>query len=93
MKRVIGLIAGIAGALLTAVSGVFLIRLAVALHEVSETESIGIIGGADGPTAVFLASSGVAVTPLVAVSGLIMGIVGIIASAVLLHRKKTDEEK
>lgn len=95
MKKTIGLIVGISGVLITIVSAVFLIILAAELHKISE--SIGIIGGADGPTAVFLASSsGIAVLPLMAAAGLIIGIVCIIISAVLLHRQKvqkTDEEK
>lgn len=94
MKKTIGLIVRISGVLITIVSAVFLIILAAELHKT--TESIGIIGGADVPTAVFLASSGIAVPPLMAAAGLIVGIVCIIISAVLLHKQKvqkTDEEK
>ncbi|MBO5163125.1 MAG: hypothetical protein J6B75_01585 [Ruminococcus sp.] len=90
MKKVIGLIAGISGALLAVTSIVFLIKFEIAFHEISSTESIGIIGGADGPTAVFLATSRIAVTPLMAVIGLIFGIICIIVSAVLLHKKKSE---
>ncbi|MDE5569513.1 MAG: hypothetical protein K2I82_02525 [Ruminococcus sp.] len=90
MKKIIGLITGIFGVLITAISAVFLIILAIAIHKISETESIGIIGGADGPTAVFLASSGIAVPPLMAVIGLIIGIICIICSAVLLHKQKVQ---
>lgn len=96
MKKVIGLIAGISGALLAVTSIVFLMNFAIAFHKISETESIGIIGGADGPTAVFLTSSGIAVPPLMAVIGLIVGTVCIIVSAVLLHKQKIqniDKEK
>lgn len=91
IKRIIGWIAGISGALLAVTSMVFLIRLAIALHEISETESIGIIGGADGPTAIFLASSGIAVTPSITVIGMIIGIVCIIVSVLLLKKKKHNK--
>lgn len=88
MKKITIYIVGITGTLLTAVSIVFLVRLAIALHEISETESIGIIGGADGPTAIFLTTSaGITVPPLMAVIGLIIGIVCIIVSVLLLKEK------
>lgn len=93
MKKTIGLITGIFGVLITAVPSVFLIIFAIEFHKISETESIGIIGGADGPTAVFLASSGILVTPLIAVVGLIVGITCMIVSAVLLHKQKPNTEK
>lgn len=90
-KKITSYIVGITGTLLTAVSIVFLVRLAIALHEISETESIGIIGGADGPTAIFLASSGIAVTPSITVIGMIIGIVCIIVSVLLLKKKKHNK--
>lgn len=96
MKKIISLITGIFGVLITVTSIVFLIKLAIAFHEISSTESIGIIGGADGPTAIFIVSSGIAVYPLMAVIGLIIGIICIIGSAILLHKQKVqniDKEK
>lgn len=96
MKKTIALITGILGVPITAVSSIFLIIFAVELHKFSETESIGIIGGADGPTAVFLATSGILATPLMAFVGLIVGVACIIVAAVLLHKPKvlnTDKEK
>lgn len=92
MKRVISLIIGVFGALLSLSSALFLIRFAIAFYEISSKNdnSIGIIGGADAPTTVFIASSGVAIPLLIAIAGLITGIICVIVSAVLLRKKKSE---
>lgn len=90
-KRLLGIIFAVVGLILAVPSGIFILSLIY--HTLFAAPSgIGIIGGADGPTAVFLASSGIFVTPLIAAAGLIIGVAGIIVSAVLLY-KKTYKEK
>lgn len=70
MKKILGIIFGAIG-ILVAVAGIIL--------NVKERMSISIIGGADGPTSIFLAGkvgTGVAIFPIV--SGVVLLVVGIV---------------
>lgn len=70
MKKILGIIFGAIG-ILVAVAGIIL--------NVKERMSISIIGGADGPTSIFLAGkvgAGVAIFPIV--SGVVLLVVGIV---------------
>ena len=49
-------------------------------------ESVGIIGGADGPTAVFITHNGIGLSTILIGAGLLLLGVGIVA--VLLHNHK-----
>ena len=75
MKKA-GIAAAIAGLLLIAAGAIVRQREAV---------SIGIIGGADGPTAVFVAGDGVG---LAAAIGIALGAAILIAGAVILRKRR-----
>ena len=75
MKKA-GIAAAIAGVLLIAAGAIVRQREAV---------SIGIIGGADGPTAVFVAGDGVG---LAAAIGIALGALILIAGAVILRKRR-----
>lgn len=53
----------------------------------SHSAGIGIIGGADGPTAIFLMTTRIGIMPIVAIIGLLAGIVCMIISWILLLKK------
>lgn len=57
MKRTLKIIVGMA-AVLAAVAGVlsYIAKSVIPSYDLLEAQSIGIIGGADGPTAIFLSS-------------------------------------
>lgn len=83
MKRIVGLIAGVSGLMLTVFGGIFVFSLFGA----SSGSSVGIIGGADGPTAIFVAGN-VGILPYIIIAGVILGIVLITLSLILLLYKK-----
>lgn len=83
MKRIIGLIAGISGLILTIFGGIFIFSILGA----ASGSSVGIIGGADGPTAVFIASRS-GMLPYVMTGFAVLGIALLVVALVLLLRKK-----
>lgn len=86
MRKIIGIISGITGVLFSVPAAAFLIKVITLLF--NKSVGIGIIGGADGPTAVFLTTSKPGlITALVGII-LLLGIACIIVSAVLLKKKK-----
>lgn len=88
MKKSFTKVLSIAGIIISAISATFLIRLIYAWFSVKdETGGIGIIGGADGPTAVFIIAK-LGFMPLLSVIGLIIGIVCIIVSAIIIKNNK-----
>ncbi len=88
MRKRIGYILLIAGGLFIAPMFWALISFAVTL--ISPNKSIGIIGGADEPTAVFLISMCLGHDLLWGIILLVIGIVCLIASAVLLKENKSQ---
>lgn len=80
MKKVIGIFLLIAGIVLTVIGGFFVFEFFF-----GKSQSVGIIGGADGPTAVFVTSK-LGVFPIVAVA---VGIVIVIISAMVLRKNKS----
>lgn len=91
MKKTIGIIIGGIGSVITASSVVLcmLVGFGVNLHLKAKT--IGIIGGADGPTAVFITRNA-GKDILLPVISAIIGIALIISSYFMLRHKKSKEE-
>ena len=83
MKKLLCIIAGISGILLTVFGGTFVFSLLSA----SSGSSVGIIGGADGPTAIFIASRS-GVLPYIMIGCAALGIALIVLALVLIMRKK-----
>lgn len=83
MKRIVGLIAGISGLILTIFGGTFVFSLISA----SSGSSVGIIGGADGPTAIFIASRS-GVLPYIMIGCAVLGVALIVLALALIMRKK-----
>ncbi len=77
---------GIFGIILTAVSGIYTGFIAYIIFFSFSHEKIGIIGGADSPTAICLLGN-VGVILFLAVIGFIMGVLCIVFSSVLLLKK------
>lgn len=66
----------------------YIIKIAIVMYiTISRYGSIGIIGGADAPTAVYLLRN-LGFFPIFDIAVFIVGVVCIIVSAVLLHEKK-----
>lgn len=66
----------------------YIIKTAIVMYiTISRYGSIGIIGGADAPTAVYLLRN-LGFFPIFDIAVFIVGVVCIIVSAVLLHEKK-----
>lgn len=79
MRKIIGLITGILGIILTSVG------ILVIFNCMNDKSSIGIIGGADGPTAIFIAY-GIGCVPNII--GIIAGIMLIVISGILIFKKR-----
>ncbi len=82
MKKSIGIVFLIVGIIITAVSGAIISGI---FFGVTRNESIGIIGGADGPTAIFLTSK-LGIFPIAAVA---VGIAIIVFSAIGIKKNKS----
>lgn len=76
MKKIIGIVVGIVGCI-AAVLGI--------IYKVRGSFSVAIIGGADGPTSVFVAGK---VGQDFSVLAIAVGIILILAAAILLIKKK-----
>lgn len=89
MKKIIGWITGISGIALTAVGIVLVCKFVFLYKYVKDelfTESVGIIGGADGPTAIFVTrETGLnpAVIPIIVIAGAAL----IVISCILRSKK------
>ena len=75
MSKIIGIISTVLGVLAT---------IATIFFKINESRAVSVIGGADGPTAIFLAGKVGAETMAV---GIVSGVV-LIAAGVILIRKK-----
>ncbi|MBR5513289.1 MAG: hypothetical protein IKV85_04800 [Ruminococcus sp.] len=82
MKKILSVVFLIVGILIAAVGGVIISGIAFGG---TSSESIGIIGGADGPTAIFLISR-LGIFPIAA---LVVGIAIIIISAIGIKKNKS----
>ena len=67
MKKAIGITLSVIGIIMAAISLVFKVN-----EQISVTKSVSVIGGADGPTSIFVAGK-IGGTP--AITGIIVGIV------------------
>ena len=86
MKKALS-IAGIVIAALGAIAAaVFAIPLACSMR--GDNSSLGIIGGADGPTAIFVSTSP---SPLPAVIAAAVAVAGIVTAAICYARAKRDK--
>lgn len=87
MKKSIGIVFLIVGIIITAVCGFYSVGLISAFlsPDVKKAHSIGIIGGADGPTAIFLTSK-LGIFPIAAVA---VGIAIIVFSAIGIKKNKS----
>ncbi len=92
MKKVLSIVFLVAGIIITAVCGFYSVGLISAFisPDVKKAQSIGIIGGADGPTVVFVTSRG-SMNPIVVIVGTVVGIVAIICSVIAIRKKKNKE--
>lgn len=91
MKKTAGIIAGIAGAIITTVSVVLCAIVGFgAINLPIKAKTIGVIGGADGPTAVFITRNAGKDIIFLVIS-VIIGIALIISSCFMLRKKKTEE--
>lgn len=84
MKKTIAVIIGILGILFAALGGIFIFKIC----HVSSQNSVGIIGGADGPTAIFIAGR-LGIMPYIIIAGSVIGAVLILLSVILLFHKKS----
>lgn len=80
MKKVIGITLSVIGIIMAAISLVFKVN-----EQISVTKSVSVIGGADGPTSIFVAGK-IGGTP--AITGIIVGIVLLAIGIFIFARKK-----
>ncbi len=80
MKKAIGITLSVIGIIMAAISLVFKIN-----EQISVTKSVSVIGGADGPTSIFVAGK-IGGTP--AITGIIVGIVLLAIGIFIFARKK-----
>ena len=80
MKKAIGITLSVIGIIMAAISLVFKIN-----EQISVTKSVSVIGGADGPTSIFVAGK-IGGTP--AIIGIIVGIVLFAIGIFIFARKK-----
>ena len=80
MKKAIGITLSVIGIIMAAISLVFKIN-----EQISVTKSVSVIGGADGPTSIFVAGK-IGGTP--AIIGIIVGIVLLAIGILIFARKK-----
>ncbi len=93
MRKIIGIISAVIGSVITAASAIIctLVCFGININLHHKAETIGIIGGADGPTAVFITRN-VGKDILLPVISAIIGIALIISSYFMLRHKKSKEE-
>ena len=75
MKKILGIVMGVIGFIIIAIGTVFI--------KVKDNTSASIIGGADGPTAIFLVDNQSSITMMII--GLIVLLIGVI---ILLKKRK-----
>ena len=80
MKKAIGITLLVIGIIMAAISLVFKVN-----EQISVTKSVSVIGGADGPTSIFVAGK-IGGTP--AITGIIVGIVLLAIGIFIFARKK-----
>ena len=80
MKKAIGITLSVIGIIMAAISLVFKVN-----EQISVTKSVSVIGGADGPTSIFVAGK-IGGTP--AIIGIIVGIVLLAIGIFIFARKK-----
>jgi Na+-transporting methylmalonyl-CoA/oxaloacetate decarboxylase beta subunit len=83
VKKISGIIIGILGIILEVCGAIFIFKICKA----SSQNSVGIIGGADGPTAVFLVGR-FGIMPYIIIAGAVIGATLIVLSLILLFHKK-----
>ena len=84
IRKIAGILLSVIG---TMIAGIMILIIIKAWNSVNESSSISIIGGADGPTAVFLISRGGYWMIIAMIAGIAMLITGI----VLLLKKKNKK--
>ena len=80
MKKAIGITLSVIGIIMAAISLVFKVN-----EQISVTKSVSVIGGADGPTSIFVGGK-IGGTP--AITGIIVGIVLLAIGIFIFARKK-----
>lgn len=80
MKKAIGITLSVIGIIMAAISLVFKIN-----EQISVTKSVSVIGGADGPTSIFVAGK---IGGIPAITGIIVGIVLLAIGIFIFARKK-----
>lgn len=91
MKRVLSIVFLVAGTILTVICGFYSLGfLSAFLFSKNEDSSIGIIGGADGPTAIFIGSR-IALSPLIAIIGTAVGVAVIVISVIAIRKNKSKK--
>ena len=80
MKKIIGIILMVIGITMLALNLIFKIN-----GEISLAKSVSVIGGADGPTSIFIAGK-IGGTPTIV--GIIVGIIPLTAGIFMIARKK-----
>ena len=80
MKKAIGITLSVIGIIMAAISLVFKVN-----EQISVTKSVSVIGGADGPTSIFVAGK-IGGTP--AITGIIVGIVLLAIGIFIFASKK-----
>ena len=80
MKKAIGITLSVIGIIMAAISLVFKIN-----EQISVTKSVSVIGGADGPTSIFVAGK---IGGASAITGIIVGIVLLAVGIFIFARKK-----
>ena len=89
MKKVLGIVFLVAGIIVTVICGFYSFGfLSAFLFSKNEDSSIGIIGGADGPTAVFVGSR-IAFNPIISIVGTVVGIVAVICAVTAIRKNKS----
>ena len=84
IRKIAGILLSVIG---TMIAGIMILIIIKAWNSVNESSSISIIGGADGPTAVFLIFQGGYWLIIAMIAGIAMLITGI----VLLQKKKNKK--
>lgn len=85
MKKGLSIVFLVAGIIITVICGFYSIGFLSAFLFSKNEDSIGIIGGADGPTAVFVGSR-IAFNPIISIVGTVVGIVAIICSVIAIRK-------
>ena len=89
MKKVLSIIFLVAGIIITAICGFYVVGLIFGFfsQDVKKAHSIGIIGGADGPTAIFVTSDSF-ISPLSCVVGIVVGLAAIVGSVIAISKMR-----